>query len=197
MKIITLYNHKGGVSKTTTTFNLCNYISGTGKKVLMVDADPQCNLTEIAMATIIKRLDEQSEKENLIKDLPGSNILDVLNQRIKGDSAFIDLDKVEVCQVAEHLDLIRGSVDLSSIEDDVDACSWGSLRRHHVMAVTELLRDTGRATATVNTYLSALKGVAKEAWMLRLMDVESFQQARSSKSRKYAIRAHPALHVLA
>jgi hypothetical protein len=31
------------------------------------------------------------------------------------------------------------------------------------MAVTELLRDTGRATATVNTYLSALKGVAKEA----------------------------------
>lgn len=107
MKIITLYNHKGGVSKTTTTFNLCNYISGTGKKVLMVDADPQCNLTEIAMATVIKQLDEQSEKENLIKDLPGSNILEVLNQRIKGDSAFIDLEKVEVCQVAEHLDLVR------------------------------------------------------------------------------------------
>lgn len=57
MKIITLYNHKGGVSKTTTTFNLCNYISGTGKKVLMVDADPQCNLTEIAMATVIKQLE--------------------------------------------------------------------------------------------------------------------------------------------
>lgn len=56
-----------------------------------------------------------------------------------------------------------------------DTCSWGSLRRHHVMAITELLRDTGRATATINTYLSALKGVAKEAWMLKLMDVESFQ----------------------
>jgi hypothetical protein len=46
------------------------------------------------------------------------------------------------------------------------------------MAVTELLRDTGRATATVNTYLSALKGVAKEASMLKLMDVESFQHIR-------------------
>ena len=49
-------------------------------------------------------------------------------------------------------------------------------------AVTELLRDTGRATATVNTYLSALKGVAKEAWMLRLMDVESFQHIRAVRN---------------
>ena len=50
------------------------------------------------------------------------------------------------------------------------------------MAVTELLRDTGRATATVNTYLSALKGVAKEARMLRLMDVESFQHIRAVRN---------------
>ena len=50
------------------------------------------------------------------------------------------------------------------------------------MAVTELLRDSGRATATVNTYLSALKGVAKEAWMLRLMDVESFQHIRAVRN---------------
>lgn len=59
--------------------------------------------------------------------------------------------------------------------ESIDTCGWGSLRRHHVMAVTELLRDTGRATATINTYLSALKGVAKEAWMLKMIDVESYQ----------------------
>lgn len=63
-----------------------------------------------------------------------------------------------------------------------DLCNWGSLRRHHVMGITELLRDTGRATATINTYLSALKGVAKEAWMLRLMDVESFQHIRAVRN---------------
>ncbi|MCE0827952.1 AAA family ATPase [Buttiauxella sp. A2-C2_NF] len=118
MKIITLYNHKGGVSKTTTTFNLCSYLSGIGKKVLIVDADPQCNLTEIALANTIKRLDEESARDNTIRELPGTNILDILNQRIKGDSAFIDLDKVEVCNIIENLDIIRGSVDLSSIEDD-------------------------------------------------------------------------------
>ncbi|KEA50737.1 integrase [Mangrovibacter sp. MFB070] len=59
---------------------------------------------------------------------------------------------------------------------------WGSLRRHHVLAIIELLRDSGRATATVNTYLSALKGVAKEAWMLHQIDVESYQQIISVRN---------------
>lgn len=153
MKIITLYNHKGGVSKTTTTFNLCNYISGTGKKVLMVDADPQCNLTEIAMATVIKQLDEQSEKEQSIKELPGSNILDVLNQRIKGDSAFIDLNKVEVCQVASNLDLIRGSVDLSSIEDDLaEAHVQRMSNRTNLMRTYVAIGDFLERIAAKNSY---------------------------------------------
>lgn len=80
--------------------------------------------------------------------------------------------------MASFLNIVAGMLGTTSL----DACSWGSLRRHHVMAVTELLRDTGRATATVNTYLSALKGVAKEAWMLRLMDVESFQHIRAVRN---------------
>ncbi|HBQ8586969.1 TPA: integrase, partial [Klebsiella pneumoniae] len=80
--------------------------------------------------------------------------------------------------MASFLGIVAGLLGAMSLE----SCSWGSLRRHHVMAVTELLRDTGRATATVNTYLSALKGVAKEAWMLRLMDVESFQHIRAVRN---------------
>jgi hypothetical protein len=61
--------------------------------------------------------------------------------------------------MASFLGIVAGMLGAASLE----SCSWGSLRRHHVMAVTELPRDTGRATATVVTYLSALKGVAKEA----------------------------------
>lgn len=77
--------------------------------------------------------------------------------------------------MASFLSIVAGMLGAASL----DTCSWGSLRRHHIMAITEMLRDTGRATATVNTYLSAMKGVAKEAWMLRLMDVDSFQHIRS------------------
>jgi cellulose biosynthesis protein BcsQ len=44
-KRISLFNHKGGVSKTTTTFNLGWMLAKKGKRVLLVDCDPQCNLT--------------------------------------------------------------------------------------------------------------------------------------------------------
>jgi len=49
-KKISLFNHKGGVSKTTTTFNLGWMLAEKGKKVVIVDADPQCNLTGMVLA---------------------------------------------------------------------------------------------------------------------------------------------------
>lgn len=48
-KRIALFNHKGGVSKTTTTFNLGWMLATKGKKVIMVDTDPQCNLTGMVL----------------------------------------------------------------------------------------------------------------------------------------------------
>jgi len=46
-KIICLFNHKGGVSKTTTTFNLGWMLAQKGRRVILADFDPQCNLTGI------------------------------------------------------------------------------------------------------------------------------------------------------
>jgi len=46
---IALFNHKGGVSKTTTTFNLGWMLASKGKRVILVDADPQCNLTGMVL----------------------------------------------------------------------------------------------------------------------------------------------------
>jgi cellulose biosynthesis protein BcsQ len=49
VKKIALFNHKGGVSKTTTTFNLGWMLASKGKRVILVDSDPQCNLTGMAL----------------------------------------------------------------------------------------------------------------------------------------------------
>lgn len=45
LKIISVFNQKGGVGKTTTNINLCSYLALNGYKVLTVDIDPQGNTT--------------------------------------------------------------------------------------------------------------------------------------------------------
>jgi chromosome partitioning protein len=118
-KIITLYNHKGGVSKTTTTFNLAHFLAQSGKKVLAVDADPQANLTEIMLAPLISYLDEKERETGIKQELEGTSLLEMLKPRIDGDISEIEISNVVTIKVAENLELLRGDVNLSSIEDSL------------------------------------------------------------------------------
>lgn len=70
-KILCLFNHKGGVSKTTTAFNLGWMMATQKKRVLLADFDPQCNLTGMVLGFKgIEDLENTycSEPPNNVKD---------------------------------------------------------------------------------------------------------------------------------
>lgn len=119
MAILTFYNHKGGVSKTTTTFNLGHLLASKGKRVLFVDADPQCNLTELCLGPLLVTIDAEMEASAIVRSLPGSTIRDALMPRISGEVAAVDIDSIETVSLKENIDLIRGDVELTTLEDDI------------------------------------------------------------------------------
>ena len=67
-KRIALFNHKGGVSKTTTTFNLGWMLAQMGNRVILVDGDPQSNLTALVLG-----YGGPSELEKFYSDEPDRN----------------------------------------------------------------------------------------------------------------------------
>lgn len=106
MKKIAVFNHKGGVSKTTTSFNLGWCISKLGKKVLLVDADSQCNLTMYALG---------SEKfEEYYTEKPNDNIYTALIPAFKSQPRLIQ--PIDCPQINENLFLLPGHLDFTENE---------------------------------------------------------------------------------
>lgn len=88
MKKISILNIKGGVGKTTSTINLGAVLAEEGKKVLIVDVDPQSNSTMALGAYDMEGetisdvlLDKEIDVRNIIKDTDFNNI-DILPSNI-------------------------------------------------------------------------------------------------------------------
>ena len=52
---IAMFNHKGGVSKTTSVYNI-GWMLSKMYNVLVVDMDPQCNLSALILGIILKNI---------------------------------------------------------------------------------------------------------------------------------------------
>jgi chromosome partitioning protein len=136
-KIVCMYNNKGGVSKTTTLFNLGALLAQKGARILLADCDPQCNLTELFFASYPDVDDPGTE-------LPGTSIYSALLPRFRGEAGFIDPSTVDIVQskIYERLFLFRGDLEFS-LAETYFGTAWNQ-------AITENIHEK-------NTYVALYK----------------------------------------
>ena len=112
---IALFNHKGGVGKTTLTVNLAFALADLGKTVLLVDSDPQCNLTSylVEASVVDKWLDEAEGGK-------GKTVWSALGPLVKSGKEAKEIFPYER---AKRVFLIPGDIRLSEYEINLNQ-SW-------------------------------------------------------------------------
>ena len=110
-KQISLFNHKGGVSKTTTAFNLGWMLAQKSKRVLLVDCDPQCNLTGMFLG--FKGIEEL---EKVYSQGGIRNIRDGLAPAFESKPIPLAPVECETIKENENLFLLPGHIGLAEYE---------------------------------------------------------------------------------
>ncbi len=118
-KVIAIFNQKGGVGKTTTNVNLSSYIAAKGKKVLVVDIDPQGNTT--SGLGVDKKALEHSIYEVLIEQIKAEQVVirtAVENLYIIPSSVNLAGAEIELTNIEGREKMLKRA--LSEVKDDYD-----------------------------------------------------------------------------
>ncbi|MBI2465423.1 AAA family ATPase [Candidatus Shapirobacteria bacterium] len=133
-------NNKGGVGKTTLSYNVGVFLAKQGYKVVLVDLDPQCNLSRLVLG-------DNNYTDTLFSSTY-KDISDVLKGIVQG-GADIDLTVPFIkSNNVENLYLLKGSVNLSQYENILvtaygQAAAGQQLGYFQTSAIDRFLREKG------------------------------------------------------
>eukprot|EP01117_Protostelium_nocturnum_P003085 TRINITY_DN14029_c0_g1_i1.p1 TRINITY_DN14029_c0_g1~~TRINITY_DN14029_c0_g1_i1.p1 ORF type:complete len:415 (-),score=40.96 TRINITY_DN14029_c0_g1_i1:63-1274(-) len=134
-RVISMFNHKGGVAKTTTTFSIGWEMARKGRIVVMVDCDAQCNLSQLVLQNRLEGKDLNFDDYYSLgpnnHGLPVSpnNLRDALLPII--DDLFTPIAASNLATVVQfpnggHLYLLAGHPDITRFEEKL-SLAYGSL----------------------------------------------------------------------
>lgn len=138
-RVISLINLKGGVAKTTTTVALAETLASRfGKRILVIDLDPQTNATVMLLGET--RWKELNEK--------GHTLATLFKDALEPQDKKFDLEKtlqrkVSDVQGAEKVDLLPSSLDLIDVQDKLASAPTGQF---YSVTPIDLLRLAVKST---------------------------------------------------
>jgi chromosome partitioning protein len=108
METFVIANQKGGVGKTTTVLNLGASLGLQGKKVLLIDLDPQANLSSGLGFT--KQFDKESWTQT--DEAPYKSIYDVLINQAPLSEVFVTTNQKNIMLIPSHLSLAGAEIEM-------------------------------------------------------------------------------------
>lgn len=119
---VAFFNNKGGVGKTTLACNFAAHEAASGKSVLIVDLDPQCNSTQLVL--------DEEQWDEVYEDRGESEQKTVMGllRKIRAGDSTLDMGAWSVVRGGRFdVDVLPGHPSLSMFED-ILSDAWGKLR---------------------------------------------------------------------
>lgn len=167
MKIISLFNNKGGVGKSTLAFHLSNILAEMGHKTLIIDLDPQCNVSICGMkeevlhkiwseedefiedfGSTVKKI-SQSDYDNFLKNPRTIHLLLKPTEDGQGELTTIP----PPINLRSNLDLIPGRLTIHKFENKISE-RWSGAYSGDPLAIRTIMniRSIAEEYATIHNY---------------------------------------------